>query len=32
MFVGNNLKGDIGSGDVKISLESVNGSVKILKN
>ena len=32
MFVGNNLKGDIGNGDVKVSLESVNGSVKILKN
>ena len=32
MFVGNSLKGDIGSGDIKISLESVNGSVKIMKN
>jgi len=32
MFVGRSLRGDIGSGDVKITMESVNGSVKILKN
>ncbi|NQY64949.1 MAG: DUF4097 family beta strand repeat protein [Alteromonadaceae bacterium] len=32
MFVGRSLQGDIGSGDVSISIESVNGSVKILKN
>lgn len=31
-FVGHNLHGTIGSGDVKISMESVNGSVKLLKN
>ena len=30
-FVGRSLRGDIGSGDVKITMESVNGSVKILK-
>lgn len=32
MFVGRSLSGDIGSGDVRISMESVNGSIKILKN
>ncbi len=31
MFVGRNLQGNIGSGDVKINLESVNGSIKVLK-
>ena len=31
-FMGKNLKGDIGSGDARISLESVNGSIKILQN
>ena len=31
MFIGKELHGDIGSGDVKISIESVNGSVKLLK-
>lgn len=32
MLVGHSLNGDIGSGDVSISINSVNGSVKILKN
>lgn len=32
MFSGRSLKGDIGGGDIRITLESVNGSVKILKN
>jgi len=32
MFSGRSLKGDIGGGDIRINLESVNGSVKILKN
>ena len=32
MFVGHTLHGDIGSGKVSISIDSVNGSVKILKN
>lgn len=31
-FMGKSLEGDIGSGDARISLESVNGSIKILKN
>jgi len=31
MFVGHNLHGDIGNGDISISIDSVNGSVKILK-
>jgi DUF4097 and DUF4098 domain-containing protein YvlB len=31
MFIGKALHGDIGSGDVKINIESVNGSVKLLK-
>lgn len=30
-FVGKHLKGNIGSGDVEVNLESVNGSVKVLK-
>lgn len=32
MFSGRNLHGTIGSGDVRISIESVNGGVKLLKN
>jgi DUF4097 and DUF4098 domain-containing protein YvlB len=32
MFSGRSLKGDIGAGDIRITLESVNGSVKILKD
>jgi len=32
MFVGHFLTGSIGSGDVDISIDSVNGSVKVLKN
>lgn len=32
MFSGRNLQGTIGSGDVRISIESVNGGVKLLKN
>jgi len=32
MFSGKNLQGTIGSGDVSISIESVNGGVKLLKN
>ncbi len=31
-FVGRSLRGDIGSGEAKINLESVNGSIKVLKN
>ncbi|MCW8833003.1 MAG: DUF4097 family beta strand repeat-containing protein [Colwellia sp.] len=31
-FTGHNLRGDIGTGDVKIDMESVNGSIKVLKN
>lgn len=31
MFIGKKLHGDIGSGDVKITIESVNGSVKLFK-
>jgi len=31
-FMGKALKGDIGSGDARVTLESVNGSIKILKN
>lgn len=31
LFSGHSLKGNIGNGDIRISLESVNGSVKILK-
>lgn len=30
-FIGKSLNGDIGSGDIKVSIESVNGSVKVLK-
>lgn len=32
MFVGYSLQGDVGTGDVNISIDSVNGSVKVLKN
>jgi len=32
MFSGKNLQGTIGSGDVSINIESVNGGVKLLKN
>lgn len=32
MFAGKNLNGTIGSGDVKISIESVNGGVRLRKN
>lgn len=32
MFSGKNLHGTIGSGDVRISIESVNGGVKLRKN
>ncbi len=32
MFSGRSLKGDVGNGDVQVTLESVNGSVKLLKN
>ncbi|MCJ8320058.1 MAG: DUF4097 family beta strand repeat-containing protein [Colwellia sp.] len=31
-FMGKSLQGDIGSGDARVSLESVNGSIKILSN
>jgi DUF4097 and DUF4098 domain-containing protein YvlB len=31
-FSGNHLSGDIGNGNIKIMLESVNGSVKLLSN
>ncbi len=31
-FTGHSLRGEIGSGEVKISMESVNGSIKVLKN
>ncbi|GAA6205266.1 MULTISPECIES: DUF4097 family beta strand repeat-containing protein [Thalassotalea] len=32
MFSGKNLHGTIGSGDIRISIESVNGGVKLRKN
>lgn len=32
MFSGKNLHGTIGSGDIRISIESVNGGVRLLKN
>jgi len=32
MFAGKNLQGTIGTGDVRIKIESVNGGVKLLKN
>ncbi len=31
-FMGNSLRGDIGSGDIDINMESVNGSIKVFKN
>jgi len=31
-FMGKSLQGDIGSGDARVSLESVNGSIKILSH
>jgi len=30
-FTGHSLRGDIGSGDVDINMESVNGSIKVMK-
>jgi DUF4097 and DUF4098 domain-containing protein YvlB len=30
-FTGHNLRGTIGSGDIDINMESVNGSIKVLK-
>ncbi len=30
-FMGNSLRGDIGSGDIDINMESVNGSIKVMK-
>ena len=30
-FTGHSLRGDIGSGDINIKMESVNGSIKVLK-
>jgi len=32
VFTGHNLRGDIGTGAVDISMESVNGSIKVMKN
>ncbi len=32
MFSGRNLHGTIGSGDIRISIESVNGGIRLLKN
>jgi DUF4097 and DUF4098 domain-containing protein YvlB len=32
MFVGRSLSGSVGSGDININLESVNGSIKVMKN
>ncbi|NQZ24420.1 MAG: DUF4097 family beta strand repeat protein [Colwellia sp.] len=32
MFSGRTLSGTVGSGDIRINLESVNGSIKVLKN
>ncbi|WDD97930.1 DUF4097 family beta strand repeat-containing protein [Thalassomonas actiniarum] len=31
LFAGRNMRGDIGSGDARISLDSVNGSIKVMK-
>ena len=31
VFTGHHLRGDIGSGAVKVTMESVNGSIKVLK-
>jgi DUF4097 and DUF4098 domain-containing protein YvlB len=30
-FTGHNLRGEIGSGDILVNMESVNGSIKVLK-
>ena len=30
MFTGRNLEGEVGNGDIKITMESVNGSVKLI--
>jgi len=30
-FTGHSLRGDIGSGDIDINMESVNGSIKVIK-
>ena len=32
MFSGHSLSGHVGNGDIKINLESVNGSIKVMKN
>lgn len=32
MFSGRSLSGTVGSGDIRINLESVNGSIKVMKN
>lgn len=32
MFTGRSLSGSVGSGDIRINLESVNGSIKVMKN
>lgn len=32
MFSGRNLSGSVGRGDININLESVNGSIKVMKN
>jgi hypothetical protein len=32
MFSGRSLSGSVGSGDIRINLESVNGSIKVMKN
>jgi DUF4097 and DUF4098 domain-containing protein YvlB len=31
-FTGHNLRGEIGAGNINVSMESVNGSIKVLKN
>jgi DUF4097 and DUF4098 domain-containing protein YvlB len=32
MFSGRSLSGSVGTGDIRINLESVNGSIKVMKN
>lgn len=32
MFTGRHLSGDVGNGDIKITMESVNGSVKLMSH
>ena len=32
MFAGRSLSGSVGSGNININLESVNGSIKVMKN